>query len=285
MKILSYILLFLFFSCTGKTNILEKNYLLNNRLTIDYKNEYNEKGLLVNVLETNTFESFFEGSRGKDISLYENIYTYDQRDSLVNKKVYSIYENNEKELYSEDVYTDSTSTLLVYGKNPTDSTYYSHSVKDKNGNYIETYKKDWYINNSGEQSRSVNRYDENSRLVESEKKDLVNNTETMQTFKYEVKNDTLFTYIYQDNKLDVFKKKFNTKEYTIELSEFYGDYPSTDSLFYKDNKEVRYIGMRDGERREQIIEYDQYGNITKSVESIYMTKEAREKQKKEWGIE
>lgn len=289
MRMIYYILLCILFSCKGETSIIENNYILDHSLTLKYKNDYNDKGLLIRVQEVSIFESFVERAMGKTADSYENIYTYDQRDSLINKKVYSVYEDNERELYSEELYTDSTRIYTSYRSYPSDTLSYMYAKKDSRGNFFEYYKYDKvvYMDEAPQtyKSKTFDEYDHNNKLIYSKRTDLVHNTTEEESYIYSTSTDTLETKVFKGKgTLWLYKKKYNTKEYTIEVSEYY-DSGSIDSLFYKNNKEVRWISIQEGTKREQIMEYDQYSNITKSIESIYMTKEAREKQKKEWGID
>lgn len=283
MKMTSYILLFItLFSCSQKQDKQEEYFISYKNISI-YHNIYNSKGQLEKV----DIKKKTENEIGENIDYSQKLYYYNSCDSLIKIETYSMI-GDIKELSSIEIFRNMETEDIIFRDYPNDTLFYTIRTKDMKGNLIKEYSqaKELGVNNEIPPERTVmNReYNLDNLCILSVRKDLINNTKSKQTFKYDINNDTLFTHIYENDKLSVHTKKYDTKEYTIEVTEYY-DSGSIDSLFYKNDKEVYWVSRQEGIKRESFFEYDSHGNITKSEESFYMTKEAYERQKEKWGIE
>lgn len=279
MKIISYLLLLIvLISCNKKKNTSEDEYILSGKYLSEYKNEYSNKGKLIKVLQITTSESFAEGVRGKAQDISEQMYFYDERDSLIHKKDFSIYEDGRRELNSDEFHTDSTFEQIGYGSSPLDTTLYTYTIKDKNGNYIEMYRESRIM--EPDRKKISYRY-ENNRMILRTVVDLIGKTSKTCNYTYNTVGDTLYTTIAEEK--GFITKEYKTQEYAITIEEdpIMG---YSDSLFYKGNNVIRHISIReDGEKREQLCEYDQHGNITRWEDISYKTKEKLQKDKEEVG--
>ena len=74
---------------------------------------------------------------------------------------------------------------------------------------------------SKENSETILNYDSENRISQIKIVDYNNEITTIETYKYDVINDTLITYFYVDNVLNRTEKKVEMDNYSIEL--FYND--------------------------------------------------------------
>ncbi len=254
-------LTFALFVC-GKVD--QKKYSLVGKSTKEYKNEYNSKGKLEKISYNGVKENFFDRERNEEWN--ERFYSYDNRDSLRLIKGFTIYPNKGTREYSyEAIYTDSSITEITYNKYPTDTISYNRSVRS-----------------IGKEEEKVYPIISNDTVTNIFKGDTTIHVNRRKWTKYS-SNDTIIIDTYDENnkQLQYKTKEYISKDVSITIRQDF-EKQITDSTFYVANKKTKYIRVFPNKKSEYIYEYDGYGNIIKSVQSLYMTKEGIKEQQNSW---
>jgi len=242
------------------------NYVLSYKVINYYMNEYNDKGLLTkqtNHIRTTT-------PYGTMIDVSEEKYYYDQRDSLSEIRRYLLEQKDQSQrLTTIGIFTDSTVQTVRFFKYPNDTTSYSLRKKDKDGNIIEEYDRQTMEPDFSE-TRSFTTY-ENGRISSTIREDLLEKTVVKRIYKYEMKGDTLFTCVYDYNKLDFQSKKYVdvSSGITMEVSRnFDREWLYVDSVFIEKRKRRSISYYPDGKIIDKVL-YDEHDNKIQHVSETW----------------
>lgn len=272
MKILLYtFILFLCLACQhSKRGGETYKYKFRYKTISIYTNEYNDKGLLVKrINHIQTINRY-----GSLIDVSKEIYSYDQRDSLSEIRHYTINkEKQSQELDFTETFTDSMIQRVGFFKYPNDTSSYALYKKNKDGNIIEGYRKDFFVDAPSE-SRSFTTY-ENGRISSTIREDFLEKTRTERIYKYEAKGDTFFTRIYQDGKLDFESKRYVDNGVTMEVSRSLDEeWFHVDTLITEERVKRSVSYYSDGKDIDKFL-YDEHGNeieyISESWDRIKLT--------------
>lgn len=155
----------------------------------------------------------------------------------------------------------------MYLEYPNDTSVYYFYNMNAYGNPTEEYIKR-YPDDIFSESRTFDTYS-NNKLILSVKEDLISQVSVVKKYKYKKNNDTLFTFVYEDDKLILEKKNYQDNEVTIEVSKSIND-PMyyVDSLFHEKNK-YKYVSYyADGKNITRVCN-DEHGNEIEYISEIW----------------
>jgi hypothetical protein len=295
-KIIQVIGLFLILlSCNNKSTPQTTEPKVNYDIVFtEYKNHYTDDTLLTRVEENIIDMSLNSNKR-------EYIYTYNDNRELLLLEEYGIQPDGSKELYSQEIFSKHKKEYFSLAGNDTITS--EQSYRDERGNEIEFVYKNRFITNV--YFRTVSKYDDNNKLIESIREDYIDKNTITRTFLYEERPDSLIKKIYINGELEVslytvqldknhtidyhydsnnsLTDKFETYQTAGQKTEISTRYDvengqpnvirSTDTIKYLHGKEIECIMVLGSQRIKIISEYDNIGNIVRKKEEIRLVEE------------
>lgn len=256
------VLLTVYCSSCGNQKSQKEEFILNeSRITV-YTNNYDERGKIISSSIKITSRNQF----GQTVDRIEEVYYYNDRDSLTRKETFSIDEGG-KHLSSLTLYSNEKEEELFFHKYPSDTLQYICRIKDKKGNFVWEYMKENMPFLSGE-SISERTYDDQGRLVSSVHKDIMDNESYINSYTYIQLNDTLLQTTTCNDSLNVRKKEYRDKDMKIETTEYFNPY-SVDTIFTAKDR-IYSVSYEEDLKFVDIKELDQHGNYTKTVSEYWI---------------
>jgi len=246
---------FISISCKKK-NIEEKEdeYILLDERVFTYTNQYNDKGLItkrgVEKISLNKFGHMDE--------LEEDLYFYNELDSLIRKESY-IINGNQKVLNIIELYSDSLMEEICFYNYPEDTLSYGYRKKNENQQIIEEYNK-LYLSTTQAENISYRQYDDLGRLSAITWIDIVENETIEQIYNYSFDADTLITTMYKNDVQTWQSKKYEEDGTKIETSiDMISQ--SVDTLYsnIKENYSVKYDK---DDKVQNIEEFDEHARLS-----------------------
>ncbi len=248
-------------SCENQKSPKEE-FILNERRTTVYTNNYDERGKIISSsIKTTSRDQF-----GQTVDRSEEVYYYDDRDILIRKETFSIDEEG-KHLSSLTLYSDKKEENMSFHNYPSDTLRYVCRIKDDKGNFVWEYMRENMPFLSGE-SISEKTYDNEGRLVSTVEKGVTGNSVYINNYTYTQLNDTLFKIITRNDSLSVREKKYKDKDMVVEVTEYFNPYSVDTTLTTKTR--IHSVNYDQDSKFLDIVELDEQGNHIKTISEYWI---------------